>query len=99
MNGPLIYDKPVIGGYLARVNQGIFDYYKNLPFIDYILSITDKGNYNPEKEKPRPLNIFPFQGDIKLAKQEIDFLDIKYILLKNDEKYTKNISELIETLG
>jgi len=99
MNGPLIYDKPVIGGYLARVNQGIFDYYKNLPFIDYILSITDKGNYNPEKEKPRPLNIFPFQGDIKLAKREIDFLDIKYILLKNDEKYTKNIKELIEKLG
>ena len=99
MNGPLIYDKPVIGGYLARVNQGVFNYYKNLPFIDYILKITDKGNYNPEKEKPRALNILPFEGSFELAKQEIEFLDIKYILLKNDEKYTQNIKELIEELG
>lgn len=99
MNGPLIYDKPVIGGYLARVNQGVFNYYKNLPFIDYILKITDKGNYNPEKEKPRALNILPFEGSFELAKQEIEFLDIKYILLKNDEKYTKNIKELVEKIG
>ncbi|MFA6016654.1 MAG: hypothetical protein WC744_01040 [Patescibacteria group bacterium] len=99
MNGPLIYNKPVIGGYLARVNQGVFDYYKNLSLIDYIFRITDKGNYSPEKEKPRALNIFPYEGSLELARQETNFLDIKYILLKNDEKYSKNISELIEKLG
>ncbi|EKE14762.1 MAG: hypothetical protein ACD_12C00312G0019 [uncultured bacterium] len=99
MNGPLIYGKPVIGGYLSRLNQGIFDYYDNLPFIGYVLKITDKGNYNPDKEKPRALNIFPYEGSLELAKQEVDFLDIKYILLKNDEEYTKSIAKLIGKLG
>lgn len=98
MDGLLVYDKPVIGGYLARISKGTFDYYKNLPFIGYILKITDKGNYDPNKEKPRDLNIFPFEDSLESAKEEIDFLDIKYILLKNDEKYTKNIKELIKKL-
>jgi len=99
MNGPLIYGKPVVGGYLARLNKGIFSYYENLPFLGYILKITDKGNYNPETEKPKPLNIFSYSENIELAKKEIEFLDIKYIILKNDEKYTRNIDELVRKIG
>ena len=99
MNGTLFYNKPVIGGYLARLNQGIFNYYKDLSFIGYVLKITDKGNYNPYKELPKKLNIFPFQGNIDLVRKEIDFLDIKYMVLKNDEEYSNNIVKIIEDIG
>jgi hypothetical protein len=99
MNGPLIYEKPVIGGYLARLSQGTFDYYRNLPFIGYVLKITDKGNYDPYKEQPKKLNIFPFPGDIKLINKEVDFLNVKYIILKNSEEYSFNIAKIIEEIG
>lgn len=99
IKGIQTHDKPIIGGYLPRINSYIFDYYRGLPFIHYLSQIIDKGNYDPIKEKPKELNIFPFEGDINLAKKEIDFLDIKYIILKNNEKYTKNIKELITQLG
>jgi len=99
MKGIQTHDKPIIGGYLPRINSYIFDYYRGLPFIHYLSQIIDKGNYDPDKEKPRALNIFPYEDSLNLAKQEIEFLDIKYILLKNDEKYTKNIKELIEKIG
>lgn len=98
MNGPLIYERPVIGGYLARLNTGIFSYYENLPFLGYILKITDKGNYNPTTEKPKPLTIFSYPANIESAKKEVDFLNIKYIILKNNEKYSENIKDLIKKI-
>lgn len=99
IKGSLTHNKPIIGGYLPRINTYVFEYYRQLPFVDYAAKIIDKGNYDQIKEKPGELNIFPFQGDIELANKETDFLDIKYILLKNDEKYTKIIRELAEKIG
>lgn len=99
MKGPLIYDKPVIGGYLARVDKNIFNYYESLPLIGYISKIIDKGNYDPYKEKPKEPNIFPFDGNIESVKKEIDFLDIKYIVLKNNEKYSNSIEKVIKKIG
>ncbi|MDO8741734.1 MAG: hypothetical protein Q7J11_01150, partial [Candidatus Roizmanbacteria bacterium] len=99
MKGMLTHGKPIIGGYLPRINSYIFEYYRQLPFSGYIAKIIDKGNYDPDKEKPKALNIFSYENSLELAKQEIEFLDIKYILLKNDEKYTENIKALIEKIG
>lgn len=99
IKGIQTHNKQIIGGYLPRINPYIFDYYRQLLFSGYISKIIDKGNYYPGKEKPKALTIFSYEGSLELAKQEIEFLDIKYILLKNDEKYTKNIKELIEKLG
>jgi len=98
MKGQLIHKKPVLGGYIARVQPYIFDYYKNLPLIGYFLKIIDKGNYNPDKEEPKDPVVTQFLGDFALAKQEVAFLDIKYILLKNDEKYTDEIRTLIKAI-
>ncbi len=99
MGGPLNFDKPVIGGYLARINPGVFDYYSNLPFISYVLQITDKGNYDPYKEKPKRPTVFSFQGNLDLVNKELDFLDVKYILLKDNEEYSNSIKKTIETVG
>lgn len=99
LSGFLIHQKPIIGGYTARVHPSIFSYYKNLPFIGYIARIIDKGNYNPDKELPGEPRIVPFEGDLKQAMKELDFLDVKYIILKNDEKYSPIIVQLLPTLG
>lgn len=99
LSGFLIHQKPVIGGYTARVHPSIFSYYKNLPFIGYIAQIIDKGNYNPDKETPKEPRVVPFDSDMKLAMKELDFLDVKYIILKNDEKYSPTIAQLLPTLG
>mgnify|MGYP001606841336 FL=1 len=95
MKGALIHGKPIMGGYIPRVPQKIFDYYKNLKFIGYVSSIIDKGNYNPLKEKSHKLNIFPFPGSFEDVEDELDSLNIKYIVLKNNEKYSKVLETII----
>ncbi len=95
MKGALIHEKPIIGGYIPRIPQRIFDYYKNLKFIGYIASIIDKGNYNPLKEKPHKVNIFEFPGSVEDVKDELDNLNIRYIVLKNNEKYSKVLETII----
>lgn len=99
LSGFLIHRKPIIGGYTARVSPAIFSYYKNLPAIGYIAQIIDKGNYNPDKEKPKEPLITSFQGNTQQAISELDFLDAKYIILKNDEKYSPIIVQLLPTFG
>lgn len=99
IKGILVHDKPIIGGYLPRINSYIFDYYRQLPFSGHISKIIDKGNYNPTREKPLALKIIPFDNNINLAREEIEFLNIKYIILKNNEKYTSVIRDLITELG
>ncbi len=99
MNGHFYHGKPIIGGYFARVPVAIFNYYKSLPFIGYITQIIDKGNYEPMKEPAKEVVITPFKADLKQAKQEVDFLSIKYVLLKNNEKYSKPISTILTAIG
>lgn len=95
MNGYLIHKKPIIGGYFARVPQKIFDYYKNKKFINYVANIIDKGNYNLITEQPKEVKITQFNGSVREIDKELKRLDIKYIILKKDEKYSKAISYLI----
>lgn len=95
MYGQLIHGKPIIGGYLARVPEEVFIGYKNMRFINYIAKIIDKGNYNPYSEKPKEPNIIPFAITSSLVLQELNSLNVKYIILKNNEKYTPAISSII----
>lgn len=99
MRGVLIHQKPIIGGYLSRVSPAVFKYYDNLPFITYLSSIIDKGNFVLYKQEPHEPNVKPFTGSIDLAKVEFDFLDIKYVLLKEGEKYTMTVSDLLKKVG
>jgi len=99
MAGQLIHGKPIIGGYLARVPDSVFNYYKNLKFIGYVAKIIDKGNYNPLKEKPKEPEIFPFPYDIEIAKQEFYNLNINYIILKENEKYSNILKDIFIRLN
>jgi len=97
--GTIIHNKPVVGGYFARIPDDVFNYYKNLPFIGYVAKITDGGNYNPYTQFPRYSAIVPFNNDIRLAEKELNFLNIKYMILKTDERYTSNILDIIKRAG
>lgn len=95
MAGQLIHGKPIIGGYIARVPDIFFSYYKNLKFIGYIAKIIDKGNYNPLTEKPIKPIVYKFPYQIDEIKKELDLLNVKYIILKQNEVYTNVVRELI----
>lgn len=95
MRGSLIHNKPIIGGYLARINQEVFDYYKKVKIIDYFGNIIDKGNFNPRTENPKEVKIVSFKGTLDEANKEFNQNNIKYIVLKNDEKYSQAITEII----
>ena len=99
IHGTLLHQKPVIGGYLPRINEYVFDYYRNLLFIGYVAQIIDKGNYNPYTEQPKDPVIVPFSYPIEDVVKELDFLNIQYIILKNDETYTETIAHIIQTAG
>lgn len=96
MAGQLIHGKPIIGGYMARVPENIFDYYKNLKFIGYLAKIIDKGNYMPLSEKPGEINLFPYPYALNTIKNEVKSLNIKYVILKRDEKYSNYILSLLK---
>lgn len=99
MAGQLIHKKPIIGGYMARVSEEIFSRYRNMKLINYIAKIIDKGNYMPLKEKPREINFFPYPYSINTAKNEVKSLNIKYVILKNDEKYSNYLIQLFKRMG
>lgn len=99
MAGQIIHNKPIIGGYLARVNDSVFDYYKNLKFIGYLAKIIDKGNYNPVIEQPKEINFYPYPYPLNTAKNEIKSLNIKYVVLKEDEKYSNYLIKMFSNLG
>ncbi|MFA6081594.1 MAG: hypothetical protein WC741_04270 [Patescibacteria group bacterium] len=99
MNGQLIHGKPIIGGYFPRINSAIFKYYRNKKFINYVAAIIDKGNFNPLKEKPGPVNIFPYGYSTETIKQDVIDLNIKYIILKEDERYSQTLNDLIKKVG
>ncbi len=99
MAGGRMHGKPFIGGYFPRVDSSVFSYYKGLPFVGHVASIIDKGNYHLYKEEPRNPKITPFKGSISLMKDEVDFLDIKYIILDTQQSYTDSIQKTIQNIG
>ena len=99
IKGALIHEKPTMGGYLPRVQDYIFSYYQNLPFLGHIASIIDKGNYDPMFEKPKEPKVTKFLGDLADVEKEIEFFDIKYILLKRDEKYSEQMKNILTGVG
>lgn len=99
MAGQLIHGKPIIGGYIARVSDKVFEGYSKTKFISYLAKIIDKGNYNPFKEEPKEPNVFAYPYSFVTINKEIESFNIKYVILKTDEKYSKYVKELFEKVG
>lgn len=99
MQGALIHQKNVVGGYLARVSDEVMEYYQSLKLTGYLLSVTDKGNYNPNYELPAPPNLYPYPYSSAESNQELDFLGVKYILVKQNEPYTEIVTHVLADAG
>jgi len=99
MIGQVIHKKPIIGGYMARVPKKIFNFYENKKFISYLASLIDKGNYNPFLENPENVTPYSYPYDTKEIKMELNTMNIKYILLKNNEIYTGTVKNYIVEAG
>ncbi len=99
MQGVLIHDKPILGGYFARVNDEIFEYYKGLKVLGYILAITDRGNYDPLYEMPKDVKIYPYPYTAEETKRELDFLRVRHILIKTGESYTEAAQKIVRLSG
>jgi len=97
--GTVFHKHPAIGGYSARVGLQVFDYYRNLSFISYLADAVDKGNYNPYTHSPKNRKMLPFEGNKDDLINTTEFLSIKYILLKNDESYSKPLAKFLEENG
>ncbi len=97
MKGTLTHGKPIIGGYVARVATEIFSYYDRLPFISYLTRVSDIGNSSDGT--PIPKKIGRYVGTPQSIKAELDFLNIRHIILKNDESYSKAVSMDILSAG
>ena len=94
-----MHNKRVIGGYLARVSDEVMDFYKNQKLTGYLLSITDRGNYDPVWQQPADPKLFPYPYTTLQTNQDLDFLGVKYILIKQDEPYSKLATEIIAQAG
>jgi hypothetical protein len=99
MQGSLIHHKRVIGGYLARVSDETMNFYQNLKLTGYLLSITDRGNYDPVFEKPADPKLFPYPFTSTQTNEDLDFLGVKYILIKQDEPYTQLATQIMKEAG
>lgn len=97
--GKTIDGKPTMGGYIARVPPKIFDYYRNLPFIGYILKTIDKGNYNPLLEKPKEIVLTPYPYSLDTIQSELSSFNISYVILKTDEVYSAYFNSLFSQVG
>jgi len=86
-NGSLVYDKPVLGGYFARLHPDVFSYYQELYFVGKVLKRLDNQTIDWAKI------------DILKAKNELAFLNVRYIILREAEGYTAEIEHVLLQLG
>lgn len=99
MQGAMIHHRPIIGGYFARLPEPIFSYYRQLPFVNYIAEITDRGNYDPNYETPQDPVLKPYTHSLVATQEELDFLGITDFVVKMDEPYSSLVAELLIKIG
>ena len=96
--GQFIHKKPIIGSHTGRINNYIFDYHRNDPFLGFIAHIVDPSQEHAALVDPLGVQN-GYTPDIANAQKTIDFLGIKAIVLKHDMPYSSGIAELITKMG
>jgi len=96
--GETYHHKPVIGGYTGRVSDYKRMYYMKNPLLGYFGRLIGGDlKENPVTNMEDPLvwqNI-----DLEDSKNSIEFLDIKYVIINSDMKYTATVSSVLKNLG
>jgi len=92
------HGKPVIGGYMGRIPDYKKNYYRLNPFFGYLGRIIDSDlKNNPIIDQDDLINWTEL--NIEKSKDIIDFLDLKYIILKDEMPYTATLSAKFKELG
>jgi hypothetical protein len=87
----LLHNQPIYGIYAGRIDEDIFEFYKNDPLFGLLDQIINsKPRFYKEKIK---------QIDLEKIKQSIEFFNIKTIILKHNQKYSKGIDSIITQIG
>ncbi len=89
----LIHKQPIFGAYAGRISNTMFSYYIRNPLIGTLGKIID-----PSTDISTYQNIID-RYDIKYLKDSIDFYKLRYVVLKQNEKYSAFISNLLTTIG
>ena len=96
--GQSYYKKPVITGYSGRIPDYVKQYYQEDPFIGYLGRVIDLNI----KSNPivNTLNLSDWkEPDIEGSLNSINFLDIKYIIVKETYPYKQKVENFLEKLN
>jgi hypothetical protein len=84
--GNLFHEKPIIGGYLGRVSEYKFEYYRQDPLLRYV-TINIDGRTDNDLTRP----------DLISLNNSIRTLNIKYVIIKNEiTKYSTFVNDFQE---
>ncbi len=89
--GELQHGKPVVGGYLARVNDYKFNYYMQDPFLGYFAYAADDERQAAGFTIPKPET-----SDMQTT---VNFLNVKYLLVREDLPSYTSISADLQEIG
>lgn len=96
--GQSIYNKPVLGGYMGRIPYFKRAYYQSNPFLGYVGRLIDKniklngGVDRADLKNWRKINL-------QKSLDAINFLDLKYFVIKEDEHYSPTLLKDLNALG
>jgi len=96
--GQLKHGKPVLGGYFGRVPYFKVDYYKRNPFLGYTGRLMDPDLKNNGSLDKTDIEVWK-SIDLEKSSDAINFLDLKYFLLDEQEPYVATLSSVLQNLG
>jgi hypothetical protein len=96
--GQIYYKKPIVTGYSGRIPDYVKQYYQENLFIGYLGRIIDLDIKN--NPIVNTLNLSDWEKpNIEGSLKTINFLDIKYIIVKETYPYKQKVENFIEELG
>lgn len=89
----LIHKQQIFGAYAGRISNTMFSYYLKNPLIGPI------GNISDPSTDPLTYQDIVDRYNRKYFKDSIEFYHLKYVVLKQDEKYSMFITNLLIDIG
>lgn len=89
----LTHKQQIFGAYAGRISNTMFSYYLKNPLMGPIGKIIDPST------DPLTYQDIVNRYDKKYLKDSIDFYNLKYVVLKQDEKYSMFITNLLIDIG
>lgn len=96
--GQLAHNKPVVGGYAGRIPSYIKSYYHWNPFLGYLGRIMDPNPAATSLIYREDLTGW-LRPNLEKSAASLDFLDLKYVILDNEQPYSATVSALLVELG